>query len=96
MNEKTYDPTGRRTGELPITIPRDLLSEFAVHQFEADASELRMKPGQFPLGFDVFPKLGNGLPFTFVSRLSEGTPGVLESVLYRQNCGCVTIRVWNT
>jgi hypothetical protein len=64
----------------------DKLSMFT---FSAEASELGIRPGQFP---DVIEtNIGNKLPFYSPVAENEG-----RSVVYTQVAGCAKLKIYNT
>jgi len=67
-------------------INKDNAIEVKVHEFVAEASELRWKPGYFPL--EIKTTLGNSLPFQRYA-LNEFYAS------YRQLAGCIVLRVYN-
>ena len=62
----------------------------SVHEFTAEASSLRWAPGEWPEKFIVEPKFGNGQPFYKI-----GGPTPYGFCMYRQELGCVYIKVFN-
>lgn len=66
-------------------------TETSPHQFVTEASTLNLAPGNFPRTLKT--NLGNGQPFVYSSR--EEHDGDLVAVLYRQDLGCLTLRVLN-
>lgn len=64
----------------------DLLVEDRAHHFSACASDLGLRPGQWPATIDT--NLGNGQPL--VKRfVTEG------AVTYRQQLGCIDVTLFN-
>lgn len=59
----------------------------SIHKYVTDASALRLPPGSFPnlIGTSV----GNGQPF-YLDRF------IGEDAQYKQNCGCITLLVFNS
>lgn len=69
-------------------VTNDNAHEFEVHQFITEASQLGLVPGEWPTFLST--DLGNGRPFVKQYWTGEGT------VLYRQEFGCITLKVLNT
>jgi hypothetical protein len=68
-----------------------LCLEVEPHKFVAEASELGFRPYEWP---DTIPtNLGNKQPF--VRCMDERQNGELVAVQYRQQLGCITLRVFN-
>lgn len=67
------------------------LHEHEAHKFSLDASDLGLRPGEWPRVVDT--TIGNRQPFLAQAR--ETRDGDLLWVDYRQNLGCVTLRVYN-
>jgi len=67
------------------------LTEYQPHHFCTEASTLGLRPGQWPEKIET--KIGNGQPFYIISKKS--TDGDIEYATYRQDCGCVVLRVFN-
>lgn len=66
--------------------------EFEPHRFVAEASELGLRPGEWPerIATDV----GNRLPFVRRSKKLDAE-GDLMWVTYAQANGCLVLRVFN-
>lgn len=73
-----------------------LVSEFAPHEFVAFASDL----------YDVVPEMKTGFPGTVPTTLGNKQPFVLQGIdrdgegdilwaRYRQDLGCLTLKVFN-
>lgn len=62
-----------------------------LHEFSAEASELRLSPGVVPEQFEV-TNLGNGQPF---KRLLSAKAGDKEAWTYKQVLGCGFITIFN-
>jgi hypothetical protein len=67
------------------------VSEFEVHKFTAFASDLGLRSGEWPE--TITTELGNKQPFVIESQ--QVADGDLQWVLYRQSCGCITLKVFN-
>lgn len=75
-----------------VTTTPQNATETAVHEFCAEASALRLPPGQWP---GILPTtLGNGQPFVR-SHARRYPSGELCGVVYRQGNGCITLTIWN-
>lgn len=68
------------------------VTEHEVHQFSAEASDLRMRHGEWPTS--IRTTLGNKQPF--IRKSAKMTPsGDLGAVVYAQSMGCITLTIWN-
>lgn len=67
-------------------------AEAEPHIFVAFASDLGLPPGEWPLTLTT--NLGNEQPLTRTSK-KVGPNGDLVSVTYRQQLGCIALRVFN-
>lgn len=78
---------------LPIFVSRERVQEHQVHRFTAWASELGLRPGQWPSTLTT--DLGNGQPLyrSHVALSPDGTE--VQSVCYSQALGCITLTVFN-
>ena len=65
--------------------------EYEIHKFSAEASTLGLRPGEWPVKIET--DMGNKLPFVFSSK--EVVDGDLCWVTYRQDLGCISLRVYN-
>lgn len=75
------------------TVYADQLLERGPHQFSADASDLNLWPGEWPKTLTLVGA-GNGLPLQPV-RAERNTLGEIMAVIYMQEYGCVTLKVYN-
>jgi len=66
-------------------------NEANVYNWSAWASDLGIKPGQWPVQLDT--TLGSGMPF--IARRKEERDGDLLSVTYHQANGCLSLKVYN-
>jgi len=73
----------------------DVLTVASLHSYTAEASSLGWPPGTWPVAFTFVDFLGNGQHFNRTEYHFEGNDRDLIAVDYRQNLGCVTIRVYN-
>ena len=73
-------------------ITKDLLFEVAPHRFVAEASDLGLKPGEWPAMLPT--KIGNGEPL-LRGHVERGTEGDLIWVRYRQENGCLSVKIIN-
>lgn len=69
-------------------ILRSQIHEFECHKFVADASDLGLRPGEWPRSFDT--DAGNGQPFLFSAFHKDGS-----GATYRQANGCILLRIIN-
>lgn len=60
-------------------------------KFSAEASDLQLPVGRFPLSIDT--DLGNGQPFQLFAQ--EIQDGDLMYVKYKQRMGCVILTIFN-
>jgi hypothetical protein len=67
-------------------INRNAVTQIKAHHFIAEASDLRWPPGFFP--HQASTDLGNGQPL-LLSLIEE------DSAVYRQQYGCISVRVFN-
>lgn len=77
-------------------IAKHALTEYEPHRFSTCASDLmaylpEFKDGNFP--GEIKTELGNGLPFGIILKMAP--EGHLEYVTYRQDCGCLILKVFN-
>lgn len=72
-------------------VTKDNASEHQVHEWIAEASDLGLRPGQWPV--ELTTDLGNGLPFIreWLGRDDEE----VARVIYRQANGCIQLTVLN-
>lgn len=63
-------------------------TEFELHRFCVEASDLGITPGNFPQRIET--DLGNGQPFLFVRVQDDGF-----TYVYAQQFGCVFLHVFN-
>lgn len=62
-------------------------------EFAVAASDLNIPPGRCPDVLSVAGDVGNGMPLI---RTGYRAPnGQLESIMYRQEFGCITVAVLN-
>ena len=71
-----------------ITINEDNASENKPFSWSTFASDLGLRPGQFPEMLET--ELGNGRPFVRCSVSPDGSV-----VMYRQDLGCCNLHVYN-
>jgi hypothetical protein len=71
----------------PLFIKQGTLTEYELHRYAAEASELRLAPGAWPTKIET--DMGNGQPFIAESRLADG------GVRYRQSMGCIFLSIFN-
>jgi hypothetical protein len=82
--------TGKECNMAKLVTFKDV-TEVEVHQFATEASTLGIKPGEWP---DEMPTiLGNRLDFAI--HHAECRDGDLLWVEYRQEFGCITLKVFN-
>lgn len=77
--------------KLARVIKADQVREVQPHQFWAEASELGLKPGEWPE--QLTTEIGNGMPLIRTSKKVED--GDLIYVRYHQANGCVDLRIMN-
>lgn len=78
--------------EVDMIITASDVTEHEAHCFSAEASELRMRPGEWPNS--IRTTMGNKQPFLRIS--AKMTPGGdLGAMLYQQSMGCITLTIWN-
>lgn len=68
------------------------LLEVEPHLFVAEASELRLPVGVWPLRIDT--SLGNGQPLERQTKKVDADGDILY-VRYRQRFGCVNLKIFN-
>lgn len=76
---------------IQITQETPGLLEDSVHKFSVEASDIGIRPGEWPKTIPT--RLGNGV--AFIVQRSEVRDGDLLWVDYRQGNGCLTLRVYN-
>lgn len=81
LADVTGDDSARKA---PVTAAD--VDEVELHVFATEASALGLAPGEVPRSLPT--TLGNGLPFV----LQSADDGAFE---YRQQLGCIRLRVWN-
>lgn len=69
----------------------DVVSEFENGKYTAFASDLGMRPGEWP--HKIPTSLGNKLDF--VAEHTEVNDGDLQWVVYRQAAGCISLKIFN-
>lgn len=74
-----------------LTITEQNATGGGIHQFFADASDLGLKPGEWPQA--IRTTLGNGL--FFIRTGYDRVGGDLHSVTYAQANGCIEITIYN-
>ena len=67
-------------------------SEFEAHKFVAEASDLEIKPGEWPQLLDT--DLGNGMPF-IIGQKQIDAEGDLMWITYNQCNGCISLKIFN-
>jgi hypothetical protein len=65
--------------------------EYEVHKFSGEASTLGLRVGEWPVKIET--DMGNGLPFVFYDKKIDD--GDLLWVTYRQDLGCISLRIYN-
>jgi hypothetical protein len=70
---------------------KDVVSEFENGKFSAFASDLGMKPGEWPVSIET--TMGNKMPFLAIHQ--EINDGDLQWVTYRQGNGCISLQIFN-
>jgi hypothetical protein len=76
----------------PLKITALNAFEHDVHRWTAEASDIGLAPGEWPLSIQT--DLGNGQPFYLAS--ADKTPsGDLAGVRYRQGLGCLSLLIIN-
>ena len=76
----------------PITHD-DPIQEIEFNLFEAEASALGLRPGDWPSHLPT--TMGNGLPFIRTSYKASERDGELLYMLYRQTAGSLLLRIHN-
>lgn len=66
---------------------------FRLISYSAEASELGLRPGQWPREVRV-PGLGNGQPF-YARREIVADSGEFGGLVYMQSMGCLSITIFN-
>lgn len=69
-----------------LIITSRMVTEFNIHEFVVEASELKLAPGDWPEAIST--DMGNGLDFIRQS-LND------ERAVYRQLCGCIDLTILN-
>jgi hypothetical protein len=77
--------------ELVITRDTCGLHEYEVHKFSVEASDIQLKPGEWPR--TIATTLGNGM--VFIAQYREVRDGDLLWVDYLQGNGCIWLRIYN-
>lgn len=70
---------------------RKQFTEYEVHRFVTEASDLGLRPGQWPSRIET--NLGNGQPLVAHRRIDHF--GEFAGVEYRQLMGCIRVNVLN-
>lgn len=73
------------------TITSADVTEYNTHQFCTEASDLGLKPGEWPEKLTT--TLGNTLDFTRVRPLEHN--GEFAGYYYTQIAGCISLKVYN-
>lgn len=76
-----------------MNIARQSLTESDLHGYVAEASSLRLRPGQWPTTLCI-AGVGNEQPFALVEVARDDEGAVVEA-RYRQTLGIVTLTVFN-
>lgn len=76
-----------------FAVNRNSLQEDSVHSFSVCASDIGLRPGQWPGMIEVNGGIGNGLRFLIAE--TQVDHGDVRYVKYRQNMGCLVLRVYN-
>lgn len=71
------------------TYPQTTLTTVRARHFCAEASQLRLPPGKFPVAFRIDGAFGNNFPFEFSHADDAGTH------FYEQQLGQLTIAILN-
>ena len=66
--------------------------EFEPHRFSAEASELGLRPGEWPA--TLATTMGKKLPLVRATKKVD-PDGDLTWVTYNQSCGCISLRIYN-
>jgi hypothetical protein len=74
-----------------MIITRDQVKERKQYHFIAEASDLGLAPGDWPVQLQT--TVGNGMPFVFVRECRHDDE--LAYVEYAQIAGCITLKVFN-
>lgn len=74
-----------------LTIDSSNAVENDAHEFVAEASALRLRPGQWPR--EIPTTIGNGRAFRFERFSWQGAEVVCA--IYRQDEGCVSLKIFN-
>ena len=75
-----------------VCITHENVTEHELHEFSAEASELRLSAGEFPA--NLITTLGNRQPF--IRKRFKLTPtGDIGAAVYTQSCGNITLTIWN-
>jgi len=77
---------------VPIVVKLDDVMEAEPHVFVAEASDFGLKPGTWP--DTLATELGNKQPFERVG-MKFNDDGELRHVSYRQQLGCITLKLFN-
>lgn len=72
-------------------VKRSQVREYEPHKFEVEASELGLRPGEWPA--TLLTDLGNGQPLTLHKKLTSW--GDLEGLVYHQQFGCIELVIHN-
>jgi hypothetical protein len=67
------------------------LHEYEVHKFSVEASDIGLKPGEWPRTIET--TIGNRM--VFIAMRKEIRDGDLLWVDYLQGNGCVSLRIYN-
>jgi len=72
-------------------VKRSQVTEYEPHKFEAEASALGLRPGEWPS--TLLTDVGNGQPFLVSEKLRSW--GETCAVIYRQQFGCCELVIHN-
>lgn len=75
---------------IPITVAN--ATEYQAHQWVTEASTLGLRPGHWPLALPT--TLGNGQMFVR-KREERDNDNDITAVVYEQDSGCISIRIYN-
>lgn len=68
--------------------------EYEPRCFQTDASDLGLRPGEWPLVLEVSTDIGNGRSF-IEPAIIRNPDGDVAYVVYRQQFGCISLKIWN-
>lgn len=71
----------------------DSFTPLSPHKFATDASDLGLRPGQWPS--QIRAEIGNGMPFLRGATNRDGRAGEISSIKYSQANGCIDLIIFN-